>query len=101
MDHVWQFLVEHGAALVALAAALRAAIKARALRDSAAAEAIRKLASVLDDTERRLAVAEGRAKGCDRRTAELEERIEEGERRERALAHEVEDLRRAIRSDGR
>jgi hypothetical protein len=88
------WLVEHGAAVFALVAALRAAYRARTLRDAAAAEAMRRLASAHSASEAREMTAL-------ERVAELEERLDEAEGRSRALHRELEDLRRALRSDGR
>lgn len=102
------WLIEHGAAIAALLAALRAAAKARGLRDAAAAEAVSKLSGVLAQTETRLAVAEGSERGCRLRVAlletetkELRARATRAEGRAVALADEVGELRRIIRSDGR
>ncbi len=102
------WLIEHGAAIAALLAALRAAARARGMRDAAAAEAVSKLSDVLGKTETRLAAAEGRERGCALRVALLEAEVTEirskatrAEGRAVALADEVGELRRIIRSDGR
>lgn len=102
------WLVEHGAALAALGAALRSVVKARAMREQATADAIRAVTIELARSSDRLASAEERERECAARCEALgdrlaatEARCTEAEARGESLAREMSDLRRALRSDGR
>lgn len=93
MTDLSAWLVEHGASLLALAAALRAAARARSLRDTAVAEAVQRVVEALDVERRRVAELEGSDRGCRSRVAELEAQV-------RALVAEMESLRAAIAAGG-
>ncbi len=91
------WLAQHGPAFVALAAAIRAFLRARTLRDSAVAEATTAVVRLLEETENRLAASEGRERGLKFRNLELEARAKEAESRAAAMKREYDSLHQLMR----
>ena len=92
---IW--LAQHGPAVVALIAAVRAALRSRAMKDAAVAESTRRLLSVHKDTEHRLAASEGRERGFRFRCVELEVRVVAAEKRATAMKREFDALHDEVR----
>lgn len=92
MSDLLAFIAEHGATTIAVVTSLRAIWRAKAMRDAAAAQAVKAVIGQLDESKQAHRVCTRQLKRLERRLAEAEKRMVAAEKISVALDKELKTL---------